>query len=210
MKIVILSETDSGKSTLAGHFLYECNREVVQIEDDNHSKYASAFSRSAKRDQIDINLSIPSIEFRMNNSNLILIDSPSNRDYTEGLIKSISVANCAFIVIAASSGEFECALSRTSHMRHQISLAQSSSIEHLIILVNKMDKTLPAYSQDRFVEIKTEMLKLLNKIQYEPKTLVFIPVSAWFGDNLTKISDHMPWFQETTIQSTLLKLLSIY
>ena len=57
-------------------------------------KYASAFIQSAKRD----NLNSPSIEFQINNSPLILIDSPGNRDYTKSLMQSVSIvrANLAF------------------------------------------------------------------------------------------------------------------
>ena len=113
------------------------------------------------------------------------------------------------MIISASFGEFECALSKSSQTRSQISLvAQSSTVEHLIILINKMDATQPAYSEDRFNEIQTEIRKLLKKIQYEPKTIVFIPISAWFGDNLTEQSNHMPWFSGTAIQSSLSQILS--
>lgn len=96
-------------------------------------------------------------------------------------------------------------------MREQISLAYKMNIENLIVVVNKMDTTVPPYSEDRFNEIKTEVLVCLKKIGYQPENIIFIPISAWFGDNLVESSDNMLWFKRWAVGSgkcqTLLEAL---
>lgn len=86
-------------------------------------------------------------------------------------------------------------------MRKQISLACTMGIEHMIILVNKMDITDPPYSKDRFDEIKTEILLHLKKIGCQVQNVIFIPISAWLGDNLIEPSNKMCWFTGQTINS---------
>jgi elongation factor 1-alpha len=86
-------------------------------------------------------------------------------------------------------------------MRTQILLAYTMGIERMIVVVNKMDQTDPPYSEDRFNEIKTEVLLDLKKVGYQPENLVFIPISAWRGDNLIEPSNQMSWFKGQTVNS---------
>jgi len=111
-------------------------------------------------------------------------------------------------LISASLGEFEAGLSKYSLTRKQIALAFTMNIENLIVVVNKMDTTVPPYSEDRFNEIKTEILLYLKRMGYQPQNIIFIPISAWFGDNLTESSENMLWFKRYSVNNGECKTLS--
>ena len=68
-------------------------------------------------------------------------------------------------------------------------------IRYFIFAINKMD--LAGYSQERFEEIKAQIAKLRDEL--ELANVILIPVSATEGDNVTKASANMPWYQGPTI-----------
>jgi elongation factor 1-alpha len=102
----------------------------------------------------------------------------------------------------ASSGEFEASMSKYSSTRSQILLAYTMGIEYMIVVVNKMDTSVPSYSEERFNEIQTEVLSHLKKIGYQPQNIIFIPISAWVGDNLIEPSNNMSWFKGHTMSNS--------
>ena len=42
----------------------------------------------------------------------------------------------------------------------------------------------------------------MKSLGYDPKTVPFVPISAWHGDNLTDVSESMPWYEgwEVTVK----------
>ena len=63
-----------------------------------------------------------------------------------------------------------------------------------------MDATEPVFSEKRFDQIRAEIINYIQQIGYHPLTIVFIPISGWYGDNLIEASENMPWFSSWTIQ----------
>lgn len=104
------------------------------------------------------------------------------------------------LVVSASSGEFEAGMSRTDLTRNYMLLAFEFNIDPLVILVNKMDQTHPKYSEDRFNEIRTEILHLTKRFEHNSRSIIIIPVSGIHGDNLLEQSKNMPWYNGWTIQ----------
>jgi translation elongation factor EF-1alpha len=82
-------------------------------------------------------------------------------------------------------------------------------VEQLIVGVNKMDATMPPWSEERFNEIKDEFVKMLHDIGYKPKKVPFIPYSGYDGDNLNKRTDKAPWYKGwvSELQSRICVLL---
>jgi len=74
-------------------------------------------------------------------------------------------------------------------------LAYTLGVKQLIVAVNKMDKTIPAYSGDRFEEIKKEVSSFVKKIGFNPDGVPFVPISGWEGDNMLEPSPNMPWYK---------------
>lgn len=49
---------------------------------------------------------------------------------------------------------------------------------------------------NRFEEIKKEVSAYLKKVGYNPKAVLFMPISGWHGDNMLEHSEKMPWFKK--------------
>jgi len=66
-----------------------------------------------------------------------------------------------------------------------------------VVAVNKMD--LVGFSEDKFNQIREDMLRLSGKSSYKGQKLTFIPLSALYGDNVVKKSSKMPWYNGQTL-----------
>lgn len=73
----------------------------------------------------------------------------------------------------------------------------------MTVLINKMDEKSVNYSEERYNEVKTEILAYLKKIGYNPEKIVCVPISGWCGDNISKPSDNMPWYKGHTLLEAL-------
>merc|ERR1711990_1096883 len=79
--------------------------------------------------------------------------------------------------------------------REHALLAFTLGVKQLIIGVNKMDSTEPPYSEKRFSEISSEVANYAKKVGYNPKSVAFVPISGWHGDNMIEPSENMPWYK---------------
>jgi elongation factor 1-alpha len=82
-------------------------------------------------------------------------------------------------------------------------LAYTLGIKQMTVLVNKMDDKNVNFSEERFNEIKSEILVYLKKVGYNPDKIRCIPISGWTGDNITKPSPNMPWYKGHTLLESL-------
>ena len=57
-------------------------------------------------------------------------------------------------------------------------------IEQMIISVNKMDITKPAYSEDRFNEVVKEVKSMLGMVGFGDDQVTILPASGWKSDNI--------------------------
>ena len=60
-----------------------------------------------------------------------------------------SQADCAVLIVAAGTGEFEAGISKNGQTREHALLAFTLGVKQMIIGVNKMDSTEPPYSEVR-------------------------------------------------------------
>lgn len=56
-------------------------------------------------------------------------------------------ADCAVLIVAAGTGEFEAGISKNGQTREHALLAFTLGVKQLIVGVNKMDSTEPPYSE---------------------------------------------------------------
>lgn len=56
-------------------------------------------------------------------------------------------ADCAVLIVAAGTGEFEAGISNNGQTREHALLAFTLGVKQLIVGVNKMDSTEPPYSE---------------------------------------------------------------
>ena len=95
------------------------------------------------------------------------------------------------LIVAASTGEFESGISTNGQTREHVLLAYTLGVDQLIVAINKMDNTEPAFSQDRFNEIAKEVSSYVKKVGYNPKRVAIVPISGFHGDNMTKASTNV-------------------
>jgi elongation factor 1-alpha len=122
-----------------------------------------------------------------------VIDAPGHRDFIKNMITGTSQADCAILIIAAGTGEFEAGISKDGQTREHALLSYTLGVKQLIVAVNKMDTT--KWSEDRFTEIVKEVSNFIKKVGYNPKTVAFVPISGWHGDNMLEPSENMGWFK---------------
>merc|ERR1712243_478840 len=118
----------------------------------------------------------------------------------KNMITGTSQADCAVLIIAASTGEFEAGISKNGQTREHALLAYTLGVKQMIVGINKIDNTEPPYSEKRFEEIKKEVESYVKKVGYNPKTVAFVPISGWHGDNMIEKSDKMSWFNGWAIE----------
>merc|ERR1712142_115066 len=129
-----------------------------------------------------------------------IIDVPGHRDFIKDMITGTSQADCAVLIVAAGTGEFEAGISKEGQTREHALLAYTLGVKQLIIGVNKMDSTSPPYSEDRFKEIEKEVSSYIKKIGFNPKCVAFVPISGWNGDNMLEESQNMKWYKGWSVE----------
>merc|ERR1712066_1141870 len=79
--------------------------------------------------------------------------------------------------------------------RQHARLLHLLGVEQVIVGINKMDDKSVKFSEERYIEIKSEVEKMLTKIGFKVKKIPFIPMSGWKGDNLLEQSTNMKWYK---------------
>ena len=198
LRFTTTGSVDDGKSTLIGRLLYE----TKSIYDDQYAAIEKTSRRkglkkvdlaylldglAAEREQ-GITIDVAYRYFETPKRKFIIADTPGHIQYTRNMVTGASKADCAIILIDARNGML------TQSKRHGfiISLLQ---IPHLIVAINKMD--LVNYAEDVFSRIVEEYENYSQKLDIHD--IVYIPVSALKGDNVTAKSKKMPWYDGTTL-----------
>lgn len=98
-------------------------------------------------------------------------------------------ADCAVLIVSAATGDFEAGISASGQTREHVLLAYTLGVKQLIVCVNKMDTV--NYSESRFAEIQKELQIYVKKVGYDPKKILFIPISGFYGHNMLESSDEV-------------------
>ncbi|XP_068706518.1 elongation factor 1-alpha [Montipora foliosa] len=204
VNIVVIGHVDSGKSTTTGHLIYKCGgvdkRTIEKFEKEaaemgkGSFKYAWVLDKLKAERERGITIDIALWKFETEKFYVTVIDAPGHRDFIKNMITGTSQADCAVLIVAAGTGEFEAGISKNGQTREHALLAYTLGVKQLIVGVNKMDATEPPFSQKRFEEIQKEVSGYVKKVGYNPKSVAFVPISGWHGDNMIEKSGKMGWF----------------
>lgn len=195
LKFITCGSVDDGKSTLIGHLLYDSKliyadqARALELDSKVGSR-GGAIDYSllldglmAEREQ-GITIDVAYRYFTTDARSFIVADTPGHEQYTRNMAVGASFADLAVILVDASQG----ILVQT---RRHARICALVGIRDFVFAVNKMD--LVGYSEDVFRKIEADALKLASDLGLEHVTL--IPVSATEGDNVTRKSPNMPWYQ---------------
>jgi len=210
INIVVIGHVDSGKSTSTGHLIYKCGgidkRTIEKFEKEaaemgkGSFKYAWVLDKLKAERERGITIDISLWKFETQKYYITIIDAPGHRDFIKNMITGTSQADCAVLVVAAGTGEFEAGISKNGQTREHALLAYTLGVKQMIVAVNKMDTTEPPYSEKRFDEIKTEVSAYIKKIGYNSATVPFVPISGWHGDNMVEPSEKMTWYKGWSVE----------
>jgi len=211
ISIVVVGHVDSGKSTTTGHLIYKCGgidkRTIEKFEKESSEmgkgsfKYAWVLDKLKAERERGITIDIALWKFETNKFYVTIIDAPGHRDFIKNMITGTSQADCAVLIVAAGTGEFEAGISKNGQTREHVLLCFTLGVKQLIVAVNKMDSTDPKYSEPRFGEITKEVRAYVKKVGYNPDAVAMIPISGFHGDNMLEKSSNMDWWKKQKIDT---------
>ena len=203
LKFITCGSVDDGKSTLIGHILYDskllyADQEKALELDSKVGSRGGAIDYSllldglmAEREQ-GITIDVAYRYFTTDKRSFIVADTPGHEEYTRNMAVGASFADLAVILVDAKQG----VLVQT---RRHARICALMGIKYFVFAVNKMD--LVDYSEDRFKEITAQIEELSSELSLA--SVQIIPVSATEGDNVTKRSDNMNWYDGPVLLSYL-------
>jgi bifunctional enzyme CysN/CysC len=195
LRFLTCGSVDDGKSTLIGRLLHNCKL----ICDDQFSALAADSKRyGAGGDGIDFALLVDGLEaereqgitidvayryFTTQQRSFIVADTPGHEQYTRNMATGASNAELAVILLDARKGIM------VQTQRHTL-ICSLMKIDHLVLAVNKID--LVAYRKEVFDRIVEDYTVFAVQLGF--RSIVPIPISARFGDNVTAASENTPWY----------------
>ncbi|HEY8948789.1 MAG TPA: sulfate adenylyltransferase subunit CysN [Rhizomicrobium sp.] len=195
LRFLTCGSVDDGKSTLIGRLLYDTK---LLFEDQLSALEKDSKKHGTTGDDIDFALLVDGLEaereqgitidvayrfFATDKRKFIVADTPGHEQYTRNMATGASNSELAVILIDARKGVL------TQTRRHAY-IASLLGIRHVVLAINKID--LIEFSQDVFDRIVAEFRAFAAQLDFT--SLVPIPLSARYGDNVISRSANMPWY----------------
>lgn len=196
LRFITCGSVDDGKSTLIGRLLYDSKMifedQLAALEADSKRvgtqgqeiDFALLVDGLAAEREQGITIDVAYRFFTTEKRKFIVADTPGHEQYTRNMVTGASTADLAVILIDARKGVL------TQTRRHSF-LAHLLGIKHIVLAVNKMD--LVGYDKAVFDRITLAYRAFASEIGITNFTA--IPISGFKGDNITALSDNMPWFK---------------
>jgi len=204
INLAVIGHVDHGKSTLVGRLLYETGNIpqhlIEQYRKEAEQKGKATFEFAWVMDNLKeerergLTIDVSHQKFETEKYYFTIVDCPGHRDFVKNMITGASQADAAILVVAAPDGVM-------AQTKEHVFLARTLGINQLIVAINKMDAV--NYDEKRFNGVKEDVSKLLQLVGYKPSEIPFIPISAYHGVNIVKLSDQTPWYKGPTVMEAL-------
>ncbi len=195
LRFLTCGSVDDGKSTLIGHLLHQAGL--------LHGDHVAALARDSKRfgttgGDIDFSLLLDGLEderqqhitidvayryFATARRSFIVADAPGHEQYTRNMATGASTADLAVLLVDARKG----VLAQTR--RHSL-ICSLFGIRRVVLAVNKLD--LVGFDEAVFDRIAADFRHFAADLGFA--SVLAIPLSARYGDNLIARSDRTPWY----------------
>ena len=202
LNLVIIGHVDHGKSTLVGRILLDTGQFPAHMLDkykeEAKSKGKESFALAWIFDNLKeerergVTIDVAHKKFDTDKYYFTIIDAPGHRDFVKNMITGTSQSDAAILVVAAPDGVM-------AQTKEHMFLARTLGVKQMIIAINKMDDTKPAYDKKRFEEVKEEVTKLSKSVGYKDDQIQIVPVSAFTGDNCAKDKGEISWWDGNTL-----------
>lgn len=195
LRFLTCGSVDDGKSTLIGRLLYDTK---LIFEDQLAALEQDSKKHGRAGEEIDFALLVDGLEvereqgitidvayrfFSTPKRKFIVADTPGHEQYTRNMATGASTADLAVVLIDARQG----VLPQTR--RHSI-IASLLGIRHIVLAVNKID--LVGFDEAVFTKIVADYEAFSKDLGFV--SVVPIPMSARYGDNVTRASENTPWY----------------
>ncbi len=195
LRFLTCGSVDDGKSTLIGRLLYDTK---LIFDDQLATLKRDSVKHGTAGEHIDFALLVDGLEaereqgitidvayrfFTTDKRRFIVADTPGHEQYTRNMATGASNAELAVVLVDARQGVL------TQTRRHSF-IASLLGIRHVVLAVNKID--LVDFSEERFNEIRDDYMQAVAGLGF--RSLMAIPLSARFGDNVIARSANTPWY----------------
>src|SRR5689334_6562319 len=200
LRFLTCGSVDDGKSTLIGRLLFDSK---LIFEDHLSALAKDSRKHGTTGDDIDLALLVDGLEaerqqgitidvayryFATDKRKFIVADTPGHEQYTRNMATGASNSELAVILIDARKGVL------TQTRRHAY-IVSALGIRNVVLAINKID--LVDFSQGTFDRITAEFREFASRLSFD--SVVAIPISARYGDNVITKSERTPWYDGPTL-----------
>lgn len=200
LRVLTCGSVDDGKSTLIGRLLHDSQ---MIMEDTLAAIARDSRKHGTLGEEVDLALLVDGLEaerqqgitidvahrfFTTPRRSFIVADCPGHEQYTRNMATGASNSDLAIILVDARKGLL------TQTRRHSV-ICSLLGIRHVVLAVNKID--LVGFEQALFDRIVGEYATFAARLGFQ--TLVPIPTSGRFGDNVSLKSGNTPWYAGPTL-----------
>ncbi len=195
LRFITCGSVDDGKSTLIGRLLHDSKRlfddQLATLEKDSrkHGTQGERIDYALLLDGLDaereqgITIDVAYRYFDTDKRKFIVADCPGHEQYTRNMATGASTADLAVVLVDVRKG----LLAQTHRHSYIVSLL---GIRQVVLAVNKMD--LAGFDRAVFETIASGYRVLAGRLGIP--SVACIPLCALEGDNLSRRSERMPWY----------------
>jgi len=198
--VIFVGHVDHGKSTAVGRMLFECGnfseqelnkmKEIAEKLGKKGFEFAYVMDHLKEERERGVTIDLAYKKLMTKKYSATIIDAPGHRDFVKNMITGTSQADAAVLVVAAQAGVM-------AQTKEHLWLCRTMGVSQIAVLVNKMDTV--DYAEDKYKKVVEDMTTLLKSVGYNIEKINFIPASALEGQNITKKSDNLKWYNGPTL-----------
>ncbi len=207
LRFLTCGSVDDGKSTLIGRLLYDSK---TIFEDQMSALEVVSKKHGTTGDDVDLALLLDGLQaeqeqgitidvayrfFATDKRKFVVADTPGHEQYTRNMATGASNCDLAVILIDARKGIL------TQTRRHSF-INSLIGVRHVVLAVNKMD--LVDFSKEVFDQIVADYQAFAQSFDFD--SIMAVPISARFGDNVVSKSDATPWYEGPSLLHYLEKV----
>lgn len=197
---------DDGKSTLVGRLLHDSQAILTDhLAAVEHTSRERGFGGEAggldlalltdglraEREQ-GITIDVAYRYFSTATRSFILADCPGHVQYTRNMVTGSTTADAVIVLVDVRHGVVE-------QTRRHLAVLSLLRVPHVIIAVNKID--LVGDDVALIKQVSDDLRHTASAVGLD--NVYLVPVSALRGDNVTRASEHTPWYDGPTLLSLL-------
>lgn len=187
LKLVLIGGVDHGKSTLLGRLAHETGARNVS-EDNKLASYSCYADSLTEEREGEFTLDTTQVLVDLGGRQTLLIDVPGHTQLIKNMVTGASQAEAALVVVDV---ERELLPDAQKHL----AVLQLLEIRECVVAVNKVDAI--SYHAERFGQQVLAVASVLAAHDIRPYEIV--PVSALTGENISRPSSRLCWYQGPTL-----------